>query len=375
MKKLLLLLLLPYFAISQTSNGREFEVEAIKTTGSQTITTPVYLVTEGVDGTHGKTTATGFEKTANKQNSLTVDGTGVKYPTVDAVNTALGLKANLGGGNSFSGNQLIPNSTLNVGVLEPLNSIVSISKNGIIGYNTQSTTNKSFELIQGGSSQGEFSLGTNTKKMFAREGVVAGYTTAFVFNDGVTATAHVTTGGTTAQFVDGTGALQNKSIFQNAITGLTTNYLPKWNGSGFGNSNIFDNGTNVGVGTNNPLELVHLQSSQPVIRYTKPGILNWFAGNVSGNDYVVYSDSGGANMQLMPTGGNILIGTTTDNGSGAKLQVNGGLLSTQYKISALNTAPASATATGTLGEIRVTATHIYVCTATNTWVRTALATW
>ena len=42
---------------------------------------------------------------------------------------------------------------------------------------------------------------------------------------------------------------------------------------------------------------------------------------------------------------------------------------------ALDTAPASATATGTLGEIRITATHIYVCSATNIWVRTALATW
>ena len=46
-----------------------------------------------------------------------------------------------------------------------------------------------------------------------------------------------------------------------------------------------------------------------------------------------------------------------------------------YKLSALNTAPANATATGTLGEIRVTASYIYVCTATNTWVRSSLATW
>jgi hypothetical protein len=42
---------------------------------------------------------------------------------------------------------------------------------------------------------------------------------------------------------------------------------------------------------------------------------------------------------------------------------------------ALDTAPASATDAGTTGEIRVTATHIYVCTATNTWVRSALTTW
>lgn len=47
----------------------------------------------------------------------------------------------------------------------------------------------------------------------------------------------------------------------------------------------------------------------------------------------------------------------------------------QYLLSALNTAPSSASDTGTLGEIRVTATYIYVCTATNTWVRAALASW
>ncbi len=40
----------------------------------------------------------------------------------------------------------------------------------------------------------------------------------------------------------------------------------------------------------------------------------------------------------------------------------------------LNIAPASATATGTTGEIRFTADHIYVCVATNTWKRTAIST-
>lgn len=45
-------------------------------------------------------------------------------------------------------------------------------------------------------------------------------------------------------------------------------------------------------------------------------------------------------------------------------------------ISIINTtAPASATATGKVGEIRVTSTYIYVCTATNTWVRSAVNTW
>lgn len=48
---------------------------------------------------------------------------------------------------------------------------------------------------------------------------------------------------------------------------------------------------------------------------------------------------------------------------------------TQYKLSALNTAPANASATGTLGEIRIDANYIYVCVATNTWKRAGIATW
>ena len=48
---------------------------------------------------------------------------------------------------------------------------------------------------------------------------------------------------------------------------------------------------------------------------------------------------------------------------------------TQFKLSELNSAPASSTATGTVGEIRIDANYIYVCTAKNTWKRTALTTW
>ena len=50
------------------------------------------------------------------------------------------------------------------------------------------------------------------------------------------------------------------------------------------------------------------------------------------------------------------------------------ITSTQFLLSALNTAPATSSSTGTLGEIRIDANHIYVCTATNTWKRVAIAT-
>jgi hypothetical protein len=42
---------------------------------------------------------------------------------------------------------------------------------------------------------------------------------------------------------------------------------------------------------------------------------------------------------------------------------------------AQGTAPATAGATGTAGDIRYDADYIYVCTATNTWKRAAIATW
>lgn len=46
-----------------------------------------------------------------------------------------------------------------------------------------------------------------------------------------------------------------------------------------------------------------------------------------------------------------------------------------YVKSGIQTAPASATATGTQGTVIITADYIYVCTATNTWKRTAITTW
>ena len=78
------------------------------------------------------------------------------------------------------------------------------------------------------------------------------------------------------------------------------------------------------------------------------------------------------------------IGTATPssklevNGDGSvlgALNVTGISKAAQFQLLALNTAPSSATDTGTTGEIRIDANYIYICTATNTWVRADLATW
>ena len=66
--------------------------------------------------------------------------------------------------------------------------------------------------------------------------------------------------------------------------------------------------------------------------------------------------------------GQFLIGTATAGAS--KLVVNDDSIQ-------INTAktPASASATGTLGQVAWDSSYIYVCTTTNTWVRAALTTW
>lgn len=67
--------------------------------------------------------------------------------------------------------------------------------------------------------------------------------------------------------------------------------------------------------------------------------------------------------------GRLLVGTSSDSG-GALLQVNGD----RIRVGTAKT-PASATATGTTGEICWDASYVYICTATNTWKRAALSTW
>ena len=68
------------------------------------------------------------------------------------------------------------------------------------------------------------------------------------FSSSVTATSFIKSGGTASQYLMADGSV---STLTNPITGsLTTNYIPKATGSTtLGNSLIYDNGTNVGIGT------------------------------------------------------------------------------------------------------------------------------
>jgi S1-C subfamily serine protease len=77
----------------------------------------------------------------------------------------------------------------------------------------------------------------------------------------------------------------------------------------------------------------------------------------------------GSERARIDSSGRLLVGASANSG-GALLQVNGD----RIRVATAKT-PASATDTGTAGEICWDADYIYVCTATNTWKRTAISTW
>lgn len=77
------------------------------------------------------------------------------------------------------------------------------------------------------------------------------------FLGSVTATSIIKSGGTSSQFLKADGSVDSTSyqpLLTNPITGTgATNYLSKFTGANtLGNSLIYDNGTNVGIGTTSP---------------------------------------------------------------------------------------------------------------------------
>jgi len=92
------------------------------------------------------------------------------------------------------------------------------------------------------------------------------------------------------------------------------------------------------------------------------------AGQNNDGNYVWFTGNSTLRMKLFTNGG-LLLGSSGTPGA------NNLLIGGNQMIIATSQTPASAAATGTTGTICWDASYIYVCTAANTWKRTAIATW
>ena len=135
-----------------------------------------------------------------------------------------------------------------------------------------------------------------------------------------------------------------QNALTNPVTGTgTTNYLPKFTGSTtIGNSQIFDNGTNVGIGTALPDSKLTVNGQVKVSDLTLQGFYQArtsdtpSAGVFGGNSFVLRNGATSEDLNFdvfnrstsvwytpvtIKNTGNLLVGTTTD--AGYKLDVNG----------------------------------------------------
>jgi len=138
----------------------------------------------------------------------------------------------------------------------------------------------------------------------------------------------LTTSGTSGAATYTSGVLnipQYQAALTNPVTGTgTTNYLPKFTGtSALGNSVIYDDGTNVGIGTTNPVWKLVVSKNGAAGLEIDPdngtaGKIGVYAYNRSASSYIPLSFE--AAFYAFGVG-NVGIGTNTD--VGAKLNVNG----------------------------------------------------
>jgi hypothetical protein len=186
----------------------------------------------------------------------------------------------------------------------------------------------------------------------------------------------------------------NGGVYVSGVNGFVWNNTANSNlrfGANSGEKMRITSTGNLGIGTTSPSQKLDVAGNaivrgDIVSRDTYPSIYVDHSGTVMGG---IRADAttklelktlttaplsfqvNSSEKMLIQNNGNVGIGT---NSPSQKLEVDGEVLSDGYRVSAMQTAPAARNSTGTLGEIRITSNYIYICYATNSWSRVALAT-
>ena len=317
--------------------------------------------------TGGSNTASGVNVLQNNTtgNNNTANGGNVlQNNTTGGGNTASGVNALLNNttGNNNTANGISAGRYISNGATP----LIVANNSTFLGTDTKALAdNSTNETVVGfnatGNGNNTVSIGNTSvvssrlRGRFLQGNVVDNLIDSGQFSGNVLATGFKTASGTASQFLKANGsvdsntyltsaslptvdqtiidgsanAVSSNAVFdglatkQPAITGLTTNYLPKWNGSGFGNSNVFDNGTNIGIGTATPVAKLHIDvasssgsNSSDGFRIAT-GLMGLNLGTDSTNNYswisCILGGVGSRALVLQPVGGRVLINKTDDD--------------------------------------------------------------
>jgi hypothetical protein len=238
-----------------------------------------------------------------------------------AVATVMSNYVTLDTGQTITGQKFFANNTLTLNTTGNANSTILTNSIGASTYQ---------------SGRNFFGFNTDNHIYFAKSSNTG-------VNTGILAWTNTATRTYTLKDASGTLAFTS-DIPANPVGGTgTTNYLPKFTGaSTIGNSQVFDNGTNVGIGTTSPGARLEISSGTEILRLRTNNSDNYFTyfnssgsqvGDIGydGRDTNILSiwngvggillGANGSERARITSGGNLLVGTTTD--AGFKLDVNG----------------------------------------------------
>ena len=250
----------------------------------------------------GATTAYGITFEGNIESTVTTNGIVYRsYPIVTG-GALSAITHYIASKNAFIGGSTVTNQ---YGFFADASVIDATNNYGFYG-NIASATSR-WNLYMNGTAQnyinGNLGIGVTVPT------VKLDVSGAGLFSSSVTAGSFIKSGGTSAQLLAGDGSVvtagTNITISGGTISssgGLsgsgTTNYVTKFTGStSIGNSQIFDNGTNVGIGTSSPSYKLQVRNDISASTSLEPIALGLYNNSDSGS--AIYFNNGvGAQSKL-----------------------------------------------------------------------------